>query len=1205
MADAQPTPEQVKEMSQLISLMSRDMTDMARRWDSVQRGSSGLSKSLGQSHLEFRTLIKDATKVEELLKNVDALSRRSLSVGTNRKQALEHLKQLEREAKAMSEALKSTRGYADSTGRVNKALQQIHQQMVKVERQGDNTWDADAVRRVNQEIGVATKSLANFQREMSKIQVGNLAQGFKQIGRAVNEAFDGRAMAALERGPLGGLIRSFRAGDRMKLASADVHKAMGERRTEVMKQQLASGRKRHLDPTFRRDRGAPTTPSRLLGSLRGPSAVSGSSPTIGGTSSGASPTATASGLVDGSGNPISSAARSAVGGRYRFKVGGRTASHLMNGVNSVLQSSGAAAGPVGREALIQGAGGMAGTALGFAGKAMPFLGAIQSIIALRDKVAAEDKKMDDVLSAGGSHAGPGGMDFANSRSMLNSSMSLNPFNRHFIMGQTQEKNLDLMKAVIEGGVSTGSTVNKRDGIDLGQAMEGRSGSGFMNAIMENSVYHGKSMGMGQDQSAKLTMKLMEKYGVTMSKTSDFFVHMDDYMEHSGITATKYLEVVDAITDQFADMNKSLAATVGVLNVLGKTGRMTGDVLKKTSEQITKPTEQTTSQKMFTASQLSSESKANISKTLGSMSDNDIASLRDSLGNANGGISGITKINSDFSNIATVESDIMRSDKDQPTKQRMIDEIRKTKERVTSQNASKSAYESGDASRIAGVEGLVGASMPASVKFNEQVVRSILQAAGMDPDSGDGAKLLGGDSSALSKVMSGRSGLLIDQLQKGSTFAGGMDLGKYVHAKGDFGLSGAAAIGSFADEGSKYSSLSGFKAAKPEQYAALLATQNARNPGGKGNEDDKVGQLIKDVKNNGQTKVLDEIAKMPATFEEVATTGSHMQKAMEALASEAAKERSRAEAALSSTRTRASADIFADAFSTLFNRLISVLESLGNFWGKKDGSSTGFSDFMDQSSYGVKRVVNMQEAVSGIKTEGMTPAKVAGVKAVKDLLDEFAGRVRFATTAQIETLTSDVRKKLKDLGINMDTAIYAPEKMAEVFNPKTENKLVTHDAKPGDVPTTEVVKSPLARPVDSITALYQTSNPAGLGEDGQKAMDNLLGNIPELTDGSKKSPADQALLERQVGRALNGANGGKGFSDLTYNESENSFTANSTESYSLMDSLRRFLPEAFKGQKPRANSDGSVTYISNNFPSSVSVPKSSEVKAPTPVAGGAP
>jgi hypothetical protein len=195
-------------------------------------------------------------------------------------------------------------------------------------------------------------------------------------------------------------------------------------------------------------------------------------------------------------------------------------------------------------------------------------------IVQRGNMGANYNKWSNALSAGGLGQGPGSARY---------------FDLNF------EKMTDLMKEVIESGQAVQNKYGMiNGGMSPDQALTGGRATNVYSGIVRNAAMFGKNIGLDSGESAKLTMKLMHDFSLSMGEVEDMFIGIDKAVQVTGISTIAYLKLIDDVTSQFDKLNKSLNYTCGLMLLLGNNAKYTDDDIKGMVKGLTgnkKPYEQ--------------------------------------------------------------------------------------------------------------------------------------------------------------------------------------------------------------------------------------------------------------------------------------------------------------------------------------------------------------------------------------------------------------------------------------------------------------------------------------------------------------------------------------------------------------------------------------------------------------------------------------
>ncbi len=235
---------------------------------------------------------------------------------------------------------------------------------------------------------------------------------------------------------------------------------------------------------------------------------------------------------------------------------------VAGGGGSFTRGIGTAIGGVGE-------GGLGGVAVVMGALAAP-LAALEAVREFFDANVERNKKFEAALGKGGVLTGGGGA-FGGMRSAL-APASLNPLD---VSGAySYERNLATAKAITEAGF---------DISEITKPGYGPTGTGFlpgaMGAYQKNVYGTGRLAGLNEAETVQTTVKLLQQYRQSFMSTEDFFIKLSKDATAAGLSTTKYLTILDGVTEQFDRLNKSFNETVTTLELLGRTGMASADDLK--------------------------------------------------------------------------------------------------------------------------------------------------------------------------------------------------------------------------------------------------------------------------------------------------------------------------------------------------------------------------------------------------------------------------------------------------------------------------------------------------------------------------------------------------------------------------------------------------------------------------------------------------
>lgn len=245
---------------------------------------------------------------------------------------------------------------------------------------------------------------------------------------------------------------------------------------------------------------------------------------------------------------------------------------------------------------------------GIAGKLAGPVAVAQALASIYDMNIERNKKVNEL--AGGGIYGGAGTDVGKTMLDLRKTMASSTFFEQAMMGQSTDKNIDIMKSLIEGGRG----ISDVGGKDLGDITA--RGQGFYGSIMKNAVYGASPLGLSQDQAVKLQLKAVDEYQATLDQVNEFFVDVSKNTKAAGISTGKYLDILDSVNGNFDNMNKSLATSVNLINTLGRSGRLTGERMKEILTTLTGNQVQRPEMRMFAMTQMSEADKRGLTAGLG-------------------------------------------------------------------------------------------------------------------------------------------------------------------------------------------------------------------------------------------------------------------------------------------------------------------------------------------------------------------------------------------------------------------------------------------------------------------------------------------------------------------------------------------------------------------------------------------------------------
>jgi hypothetical protein len=205
------------------------------------------------------------------------------------------------------------------------------------------------------------------------------------------------------------------------------------------------------------------------------------------------------------------------------------------------------------------------------GIGMAAVGALGDLV---DKVAKQNQETEKNLGKAGIFtAGVGG-----GRALMNVRQNLMAYglNAHNI---TTERQMAVAQTMQEEGAGLAELARPSKGFFEGNP---RSVGDIGNIVFKQA----REVGLTDVEGTKQVMKMLQTYKMTLTGTQDFFRTIGKDIHAAGISTTKYLQLIDDITDQFGSMNKSIETTTSLLRMLGSAGTSTYDQLKEDVSALT-------------------------------------------------------------------------------------------------------------------------------------------------------------------------------------------------------------------------------------------------------------------------------------------------------------------------------------------------------------------------------------------------------------------------------------------------------------------------------------------------------------------------------------------------------------------------------------------------------------------------------------------
>jgi hypothetical protein len=146
-----------------------------------------------------------------------------------------------------------------------------------------------------------------------------------------------------------------------------------------------------------------------------------------------------------------------------------------------------------------------------------------------------------------------------------------------VYGQTLETNQKIAATMDKFGVSVRELGDI--GNNLGTNIIGTAG-GRVGGGIATTIYGGARLaGLDETAATEQIMKLLTQYHESLKSTDAFFNRLNGDMKASGMTASRYLQILDEITSQFDHLARGIDDVTGAMRTLGHTGLLTQEQMQ--------------------------------------------------------------------------------------------------------------------------------------------------------------------------------------------------------------------------------------------------------------------------------------------------------------------------------------------------------------------------------------------------------------------------------------------------------------------------------------------------------------------------------------------------------------------------------------------------------------------------------------------------
>jgi hypothetical protein len=968
--------------------------------DSARKAQEKLNKATRDWTSDLKGNLAFIDESEERLKAIADHQKLIAKTGMKAKdwkEVAHHLKHMEESSKNMAKegifSPKHARTASQYTRAIKDSLKEIEDSM-------EDAFDPSRVEKLFESLGRLNRRVAKNIQDMRKLQISGVGHDASAMEQAVSR-FAGRNSTRIDK-----WHKYAQAGHEIRHAQRLRHQDRVEdfqaRRGQVDKHLKSIG----IDPTL----------SRRVGNYRF-------------LNTGADDPVRA-GLVQGARNTGLGRVGSRIFANHALAESNGGKPGFMNrvGMNLLMRGEGSMLRGVGSwgTGLVEGG---AGSLMKMAGEAAPVLAGLEVVRELFDKNQKMNGEVASKLGNGGIFGG--GNDAY--KSLRNVRRNLTPnSNGGFYnnLGIGYEKNLEIAKAITDSGMSTRNLSDNIAGQDNGVL------NNSFGTFQRNAYAFGRRAGLDPNQTTAQTIKLISVYGQSLKDTEDFFVRINRDSRAAGITASKYIEILDDANSAYDRQNKLLMTTVDTMRLLSRTGRETADNLKdamdirqnggqgfslETGAYLGMKTLQNPEQ----ARRLMASRELNMDNATGALSsalgtNYDAATLKQ--GFASQGYGYISQLKSD--------ADKMYGG-DDVKHQAAINAINAFSQAGTRVNVLKSAMAKG------GIEGGLGLSVSDKLMGNDMTSQTTNTLQGVLS-----ALQLSGHSSKELMSLGGRANLMQDPALLKSLETLGINPEKAMRSM-NFVDDIADARVKMAQQGMGAADKTELTDAQYQDKQQSLESmyQFVKANGGKLGPGNDHAAALKAYANTdeGEAMMHKLIPQMEGTLEDFFSSPI-LQRALKEKVTEADKNAALADTQKLVANTRPTAEVFADAFTALFNKLADPLNDIARvltFKFDPDGKSWASEEQKKQ----IEALVN--DGSVGKKLD----AKQAEVDALQDKYDaETDPSKKAGIKSQLDAATADLDKNRDGLSTFQQGRGIGSNQAADMLNYFSGGDLATHDPK---------------------------------------------------------------------------------------------------------------------------------------------------------------
>jgi hypothetical protein len=895
-------------LAQAISAHSKASVDVA---EAVKSTTVRVADSINKITLEFKSAVDEAADLKDNLSEVMRVSKK-ISSG-----AVFNLKNM-KEAKALLGAqLKSFEAINIRGGKTvqqqqlitkaivgtQRAMKELDKTFISAGRNLDAALDEDTLVTLQKHLRGCVVDADKLSESFKRVQIGPITSGLKTMNQLLGRS--GRLEKFTRIGQLGHEVgeaaRSYRQGNLSQTKRQALLATLKGKADFLNAPLKADGSLDLRNMGTDQGRTAARSARRMMkkggfGSLaKDLAGTSGITGVIDSLVGGRILRSTAQGLADKTLKP-------GIMGNVGMKLMNMGEGSVMRGAGSLMES------------------GMGGV-MGVAGKLAIPLAALGAVKDLFDNVAKVNSEVEKGLGGAGIFGG-GGTGFRNLQTVRDNLTPGGSDRFYSGLGVTYERQLNVAKGMAESGVNVG---------ELAQ----QGGGSSIRGIAHTAFVGARLTGLDEMEGTRQIMKLLQQYHETIAGTDKFFDKLAKDTRAAGITTSKYIQIIDEVTSSFDHMARSIDDVTSTLRVLGHSGTQTGEMVKDSMSALLGPQNRGLEQRAFLAQTLTQNPQALAQFASGAQESAMAAGQKalDSLKKAGVDITGISAMS--LSTPEGVQRARLRLTRSTEGGAGNVDTQAAGASIEEAFNASMRSdrarrLQGGDYLGFAGGQNILSENAGERMRMQAQSLSILLQNSGLN----------------WKQVMANPG-----QLQQGQL---PVLISKLAESLGTDSKSLLGSIPAYQNAASTMvgQAVNGTGVSRDE-YERIAGVARRAGISMKGATAEEQVRSLK-TNTQGMEDLAGELAGDEETMGQLITTNSNLQKLLKTFAESTDKAAQEAKARSVAIATRSTSDIFAAAFSNLFNSIskpVTAISEILEKWASSSDWGTPFQPLSDAAKAG--------------------------------------------------------------------------------------------------------------------------------------------------------------------------------------------------------------------------------------------------------------